>query len=287
MKDIDTMHRRAVVRLPVLVALLLLTTATTLLAVASPSSAASASLYVDRTVACSDTGAGTSATPYCTISKGVAALRAGRHPVHRGRQLRRDREAARVGHQPQPGDGDPVAGPLPGHRHRRDVRRPGGGALPRGRLRPDLHRHRRSTASTSAAATTSRSAATRSPHAGQPRQGADRAGDQPALEQQLDGVAATPATTTAATASTSPAPARATPSSDNQASFNAEGWQRNANGIDVISPGNTSLRNVTARQRGLRAPVLHRRRQQPGRPSTSPTTTATTASTTSTSPAAG
>ena len=64
MKDIDTMHRRAVVRLPVLVALLLLTTATTLLAVASPSSAASASFYVDRTVPCSDTGAGTSATPY-------------------------------------------------------------------------------------------------------------------------------------------------------------------------------------------------------------------------------
>ena len=31
---------------------------------------------------------------------------------------------------------------------------------------------------------------------------------------------------------------------DNEASFNAEGWQRNANGIDVTSPGNTVLRNV-------------------------------------------
>ena len=32
--------------------------------------------------------------------------------------------------------------------------------------------------------------------------------------------------------------------SDNEASFNAEGWQRNANGIDVTAPGNTLLRNV-------------------------------------------
>jgi parallel beta-helix repeat protein len=31
----------------------------------------------------------------------------------------------------------------------------------------------------------------------------------------------------------------------NTASFNAEGFQRNANGINVISPGNTVLRNVT------------------------------------------
>jgi parallel beta-helix repeat protein len=30
----------------------------------------------------------------------------------------------------------------------------------------------------------------------------------------------------------------------NEASWNAEGWQRNANGIDVIAPGNTILRNV-------------------------------------------
>lgn len=31
----------------------------------------------------------------------------------------------------------------------------------------------------------------------------------------------------------------------NEASFNAYGWERNANGIDVISPGNTVVRNVT------------------------------------------
>lgn len=31
----------------------------------------------------------------------------------------------------------------------------------------------------------------------------------------------------------------------NEASFNAYGWERNANGIDVISPGNTIVRNVT------------------------------------------
>lgn len=33
--------------------------------------------------------------------------------------------------------------------------------------------------------------------------------------------------------------------SNNQSSFNANGWQRNANGIDVTSPGNTVIGNVT------------------------------------------
>ena len=33
--------------------------------------------------------------------------------------------------------------------------------------------------------------------------------------------------------------------SNNQSSFNAEGWQRNANGINVTSPGNTVIGNVT------------------------------------------
>ena len=52
---------------------------------------------------------------------------------------------------------------------------------------------------------------------------------------------------------------------DNEASFNAEGWQRNANGIDVTSPGNTVLRNVLHDNEDSGHPVLHRRRQQPGR----------------------
>ncbi|WP_331529226.1 PKD domain-containing protein [Nocardioides sp.] len=33
--------------------------------------------------------------------------------------------------------------------------------------------------------------------------------------------------------------------SDNEASYNAYGWERNANGIDVTAPGNVVLRNVT------------------------------------------
>jgi parallel beta-helix repeat protein len=33
--------------------------------------------------------------------------------------------------------------------------------------------------------------------------------------------------------------------SSNEASYNAQGWQRNANGINVTSPGNTIIRNVT------------------------------------------
>jgi parallel beta-helix repeat protein len=49
-----------------------------LLAVPSLAEAATVSLYVDRTSsACSDSGPGTAATPYCTITKGVSQLAAG------------------------------------------------------------------------------------------------------------------------------------------------------------------------------------------------------------------
>ncbi|MGH3445907.1 MAG: right-handed parallel beta-helix repeat-containing protein, partial [Nocardioidaceae bacterium] len=45
---------------------------------AAPAPAATNSFYVDRTVAgCSDSGPGTSGTPYCTVAKGVSALSAG------------------------------------------------------------------------------------------------------------------------------------------------------------------------------------------------------------------
>jgi parallel beta-helix repeat protein len=39
--------------------------------------AATTTLYVDRTAGCSDSGQGTAATPYCTINKGVSKLAAG------------------------------------------------------------------------------------------------------------------------------------------------------------------------------------------------------------------
>ncbi|MEU4396527.1 right-handed parallel beta-helix repeat-containing protein [Kribbella sp. NPDC023855] len=48
-----------------------------LLAFPSVAEAATTSLYVDRTVECSDAGTGTSSTPYCTIGKAVSKLAAG------------------------------------------------------------------------------------------------------------------------------------------------------------------------------------------------------------------
>ncbi|WP_328993377.1 right-handed parallel beta-helix repeat-containing protein [Kribbella sp. NBC_01245] len=48
-----------------------------LLAIPSVAQAATTSLYVDKTAACSDSGPGTATTPYCTIGKGVSRLAAG------------------------------------------------------------------------------------------------------------------------------------------------------------------------------------------------------------------
>lgn len=48
-----------------------------LLALPSLAQAATTTLYVDRTAACSDAGPGTATTPYCTIGKGVSKLAAG------------------------------------------------------------------------------------------------------------------------------------------------------------------------------------------------------------------
>ncbi len=48
-----------------------------LLVFPSLAQAATTSLYVDRTAACSDSGPGTATTPYCTIGKGVSRLAAG------------------------------------------------------------------------------------------------------------------------------------------------------------------------------------------------------------------
>ncbi|TDU83946.1 parallel beta-helix repeat protein [Kribbella voronezhensis] len=49
-----------------------------LLALPTQARATTTTLYVDRTVACSDSGPGTTTTPYCTIGKGVSNLAAGR-----------------------------------------------------------------------------------------------------------------------------------------------------------------------------------------------------------------
>ncbi len=77
-----TLHRAARARtrrtpslVAVLAALGLLLGLTGLTAL--PAQAAGASYYVDRTVSCSDSGSGTASGPFCTIAKGVSKLTAG------------------------------------------------------------------------------------------------------------------------------------------------------------------------------------------------------------------
>ena len=127
-------------------------------------------------------------------------------------------------------------------------------------LRDPIGRHLRS-----AAATTSPSAATPSPWPGSRGRGAPPRGSACARAARRRCRGNTSDHNSSHGIYLGPAPAGNT-IEGNEASFNAEGWQRNANGIDVVSPGNTVLRQHRARQRGLRDAVLLRRQQQPGDP---------------------
>ena len=242
MKDTDTIHRRPATRLPALLALLLLTTATTLLAVASPSSAASASYYVDRTVACSDTGQGTSATPYCTIAKGVAGLRAGDtlligngsyaetvKPLVSGTNRNPVTLTRWPGRSPTIGTGATYGVYVVGRSH----------VVVSGLTFTDtvidgIY------VSGSDHVTISGNTVTA---AGDPRQG----GTAPGISLRSSS-ASTVSGNTSDRNSSHGIYVAGTGSGNtiegNEASFNAEGWQRNAVGIDVLAPGNTVLRNV-------------------------------------------
>ena len=242
MKDTDTIYRRRATRLPVLVALLLLTTATTLLAVAPPSSAASASYYVDRTVACSDTGLGTSTKPYCTITKGVAALHAGNtlfigngtyaetvKPLVSGTKRSPVTVTRWPGRSPTIGTGATYGAYVLGRAH----------VVVSGLTFTDtvidgIY------VSGSDHVTISGNTVT---GAGDPRQG----GTAPGISLRSSS-ASTVSGNTSDHNSSHGFYVSGTGSGNtiegNEASYNAEGWQRNATGINVLAPGNTILRNV-------------------------------------------
>ena len=242
MKDTDTIYRRRATRLPVLVALLLLTTATTLLAVAPPSSAASASYYVDRTVACSDTGLGTSTKPYCTITKGVAALHAGNtlfigngtyaetvKPLVSGTKRSPVTVTRWPGRSPTIGAGATYGAYVLGRAH----------VVVSGLTFTDtvidgIY------VSGSDYVTISGNTVT---GAGDPRQG----GTAPGISLRSSS-ASTVSGNTSDHNSSHGFYVAGTGSGNtiegNEASYNAEGWQRNATGINVLAPGNTILRNV-------------------------------------------
>ena len=242
MKDTYTIYRRRATRLPALVALILLTTATALLAVASPSSAASASYYVDRTVACSDTGLGTSATPYCTITKGVAALRAGDtlfigngtyaetiKPLVSGTNHNPVTVTRWPGRSPTIGTGATYGAYVVGRSYVVVSDLTFTDTVIDGIY-----------VSGSDHVTISGNTVTA---AGDPRQG----GTAPGISLRSSSASTVSGNTSDHNSSHGfyvAGTASGNTIEGNEASLNAEGWQRNAVGIDVLAPGNTVLRNV-------------------------------------------
>src|SRR4051812_23461205 len=212
-------------------------------ALVAPADAAAASFYVDRTIpACSDAGPGTATAPFCTVAKGVASLHAG-DTLYVG-----DGSYAET---IKPAISGTASSPVT------ITRWPGRSPTVTG-------------ATTYGAAIVSRSYVvlsgftftgttldgiyvSNSDHitvtgnvvsdAGDPRQGAPAPG--------ISLPSSTPSTLSLNSSDHNSShgfyvagTSTGNTVEGNEASYNAEGWRRNANGIDVIAPGNTILRNV-------------------------------------------
>src|SRR3954447_1494627 len=212
-------------------------------ALVAPADAAAASFYVDRTIpACSDAGPGTATAPFCTVAKGVASLHAG-DTLYVG-----DGSYAET---IKPAISGTASSPVT------ITRWPGRSPTVTG-------------ATTYGAAIVSRSYVvlsgftftgttldgiyvSNSDHitvtgnvvsdAGDPRQGATAPGI-----SLRSSTASTLSLNSSDHNSSHGFYVAGTSTGNtvegNEASYNAEGWRRNANGIDVIAPGNTILRNV-------------------------------------------
>jgi len=200
-------------------------------------------LYVDRTVAgCSDSGPGTASTPYCTVAKGLSKLAAG-YTFYLGNGTYTQTitppvsgtAAAPVTITAWPGRQPVISGTTYGAiiSARSYITLSGIGFT--GTVADGIYVSKSSNIVISANTVT----------------GAGR----PAKSKTAPGISIRGATSSVVTGNnvhhnngtgillTSGATGILV--ADNSASFNAEGFQRNANGIDVISPGNTLLRNVT------------------------------------------
>jgi parallel beta-helix repeat protein len=241
--DADSMEVTRAARLPAFLTLLLVVVTAAVLEIASPSSAAGGAFYVDRTVTgCSDTGLGSAGAPFCTITKGVGVLHAG--------------DTLYIGDGTYPETLKPLVSgtatdPVT------VTRWPGRSPTITG-------------ASTYGASVSSKSYivlsnltftgtvidgiyVSSSNHvtitgntvtaAGQPRQGATA----PGISLRSTSVSTVSGNTSDHNSSHGIYVSGTSTDNTvegNAASFNAEGWRRNANGIDVIAAGNTILRNV-------------------------------------------
>ena len=219
------------------------TTAATALGIvlAGPASAAQTTYYVSGAAGCSDSGPGSAATPFCTISKGAAVATAGQTvSVAPGTY----HEQVTVAHSGTAGSPIVIAAQTPG-----TVTVTGGthGFMVSGRSYVTIDGFTVTGTSgigvelkASDHLTVTRDTVTHSGHqvSGQNAAGFDLSGVTASTIAQnhsdhnsfygfhLGG------STTGVTLLR------------NEASFNAEGWQRNANGIDVVAPGNSIIGNV-------------------------------------------
>jgi parallel beta-helix repeat protein len=211
---------------------------------ASPARAAVTDLYVDRTVtSCSDSGSGTATAPYCTLTKGVAALKAG-YTLYVGNGVYNETIRPAVsGTSTAPVTITRWAGRSPTI----GVGMTNGVNLS---SRSYVTVSRVTIANTVADGiyVSSSNNVTISGNtvkgAGQPASGRTAPGislrgtnrstvsGNTADQNHGHGILLTSASTGNTVAG-------------NEASLNAEAWRRNANGIDVISPGNTVIGNVT------------------------------------------
>src|SRR3954454_18364152 len=208
-----------------------------------PSTPPKTQYYVDKTVAgCSDTGPGTADTPYCTITKGVSRLQAG-YTLYIGdgtyaesiKPAVSGTSAAPITITAWPGRSPVVTGATNGVYLSQKSYITVSNLTVTGTVTDGIY-------------------VTKSDHivvsgnhvsgSGRPAQGQTAPGisirttnSSQVLTNTVDRNNGTGIYVTSTSTDTLVA--------DNEASFNAEGWQRNANGINVTSAGNTVLRNIT------------------------------------------
>jgi parallel beta-helix repeat protein len=204
--------------------------------------AAGSTFYVDRTVAgCSDTGAGTASTPFCTLAKGVAGLHAGDSLMIGDGTYAETIKPAVSGTADSPvtitrwpGHAPTITGATYGVQIASRAYVVVSDLTFTGTILDGIY------VSSSNHITVTGNVVT---SAGQPRQGATAPGI-----SLRSSTASTVAQNTSDHNSSHGIYVSGTSTGNtiegNEASWNAEGWRRNANGIDVIAPGNSILRNV-------------------------------------------
>jgi parallel beta-helix repeat protein len=208
-----------------------------------PAQAADLSLYVDKTAAeCSDSGPGTATTPYCTITKGVSKLAAG-YSLYIGngtysesvKPVVNGTDSAPIVITAWPGRSPAISGVSRGVVISSRSYLTVSGLTVTGTVADGIY------VSSSSNITVSGNVVTGSgrPVSGQTAPGISVRGSTSSTvsgnnvhHNNGTGILVTSGSTGILVAG-------------NTAAYNAEGYRRNANGINVVSPGNTVLRNIT------------------------------------------